>query len=84
MGYTTRPGTEIVDYWPDNTDTELYIVSNSGYSLAAILDIAKEKWPDVSLENITIESEKIHTNCVYYDLYDPCDYTDFIILTYNP
>lgn len=84
MVYSTRPGTEITDFWPDNTDDTIYIVS--GYTdnnLASLLEKAKEKWPEATLEDLDISSEKIHTSCIYYDLYDGSDYTDFIIITYN-
>jgi len=33
------------------------------------------------LEDIQITSEKIHTGCLTYDLYDSSDYTEFVILT---
>jgi hypothetical protein len=35
------------------------------------------------MEDIEVTSEKIHTHCIYYDLYDAGDYTDFIVLKYN-
>jgi hypothetical protein len=83
MGYKKRPGTEITDFWPDDTDTEIYIATNGGsLPLADLFSKAKEKWPDATLENIEITSEKIHTDCIYYDLYDAGDYTDFLIIKY--
>lgn len=81
MGYSTRPGTKIQDFWPDDTDTEMYIQSDSVSSLQDLLDRAREKWPDASMGQIRITAEEIHTACLGYDLYDPIDYTDFIILT---
>lgn len=83
MGQTTRPGTSITDYWPDDTDTQMYIPSSSSLNLMDLFDKAKEKWPElVNAEQIEVTSEKIHTHCIYYDLYDAGDYTDFIVLTY--
>jgi len=35
------------------------------------------------MEDIAVEAEKIHTHCIYYDLYDASDYTDFIVLKRN-
>lgn len=80
MGYSTRFGTEITDFWPDDSDDTLYIASSFGPTLAEILQQAKDKWPDATIENIEITSEKIHTHCIYYDLYDSGDYTDFLVL----
>jgi hypothetical protein len=81
MGYTTRPGTEITDFWPDDTENTMYLPS-SDHSLSELIEHAKKKWPDATLDNIHISSEKIHTACIYYDLYDASDYTDFIIITH--
>jgi hypothetical protein len=83
MGYFIRPGTQITDFWPDDTETEMYVVANSDYSIADLLEMAKEKWPDATPENVSVSSEKVHTNCIYYDLYDSGDYTDFVILKKN-
>lgn len=83
MGYTTRPGTSITDFWPDDTDTRIYIATDGGsLPLADLLAKAKEKWPGATLENTEISCEKIHTHCIYYDLYDAGDYTDFLIIQY--
>jgi hypothetical protein len=84
MGYTKRPGTEITYFWPDDDDTTLHLASSAGITLSEIIDRAKEKWPSATVDDIEIASEKIHTHCIYYDLYDAGDYTDFIILTYCP
>lgn len=81
MGYTTRPGTQIRDYWPDNTDTKIYIhCDTAAPTLAEILQEIEEKWPGSSAENIRISAEKIHTHCLGYDLYDPMDYTNFLVI----
>lgn len=84
MGYSTRPGRHggtIKTYWPDDTEDTLYLTSDSQHSLAAIIELCKEKWPDVDFNDLLFESEKIHTDCLGYDLYDPMDYTDFIIIS---
>jgi len=82
MGYSTRTGTRIRDFWPDDDTNTIYITSDSSPSLADIIEQARDKWgADVSLDDIEITSEKIHTHCLGYDLYDPSDYTDFIIIT---
>lgn len=84
MAYSTRNNSQIKDFWPDDSDTEMYLESGSPRSLKELMEIAKKKWPDAMLSEIDISSEKIHTYCITYDQYDPGDYTDFIVLTYNP
>lgn len=86
MGYGTRSGGygtgSIRTFWPDDTDTEMYIQASdcAKPTLAELLDKINDKWPGSSLENITISAEKIHTDCLGYDLYDAGDYTDFLII----
>lgn len=77
MGYTTRGS--ITDFWPDDTEDKKYLVSDV-INLESLYEKIKEWWPNTHLSNISISSEKIHTSCIYYDLYDPSDYTDFIII----
>jgi hypothetical protein len=87
MGYGTRPGTlghTIRTFWPDDTDTELYLDATQIWSLSDIHARIEDKWPGASSENILMSSEKIHTDCLGYDLYDPSDYTDFIIIRRVP
>ena len=79
MGYTTRPNTQIRDFWPDDTDTTMYIESNS-ITLNDLIRKAQDKWPGIDLNDIAITSEEIHTQCIGYDMYDPFDYTNFIVL----
>lgn len=81
MGYSYRNNGQIKDYWPDDTDDTIYINADDGHDLASIASIVKAKWPHAKLEDISISSEYIHTECLTYDLYDPSDYTNFIILT---
>lgn len=84
MGYSTRPnntGGIIRTFWPDDTDKTMFIQENTPLTLADLLQDIYEKWPGTSLENITISSENIHTDCLGYDLYDAGDYTDFILIT---
>jgi hypothetical protein len=84
MGHGTRRGQlghTIRTFWPDDTGSEMFIDATHSTSMADLMQKIYEKWPDASLENITITSEKIHTDCLGYDLYDSGDYTDFIIIT---
>lgn len=77
MGYTKRG--EITDFWPDDTEDKIYIL-DIGESLATLIEHAKDKWPNTSLGKISIGAEKIHTNCIGYDLYDSSDYTMFLTM----
>ena len=82
MGYGTRSGT-IQTFEPDDTDTEFYLdcgmFGGGSYSLASLIQKAREKWgEDISLEDIEITPEYIHTDCLGYDRYDPTDYTNYL------
>lgn len=84
MGYGTRKGKfggEIQTFWPDDDENRMYIECDKSPTLGDLLFKAQEKWPGVPIANIQITGEKIHTDCLSYDLYDAGDYTDFIILT---
>lgn len=74
-------------YWPEDTDTKFYI-ENQGCGAVTLLDIiekVKQKWgSETGLDKITIEGEHIHTSCIGYDLYDGADWTDFIVVEYDP
>jgi hypothetical protein len=80
MGYTTRPGTSIRDFWPDNDDRAFYgCYQNS--PITELIEQAKSYFGDqFDMEKVIISSEYIHTDCINYDLYSPGDYTNFIVL----
>lgn len=82
MGYSTRPGTSIRDFQPDNDADTLYIQADyKELPLSEILDRARAHFgADVSLEDLTIGAEHIHTQCLGYDRYDSGDYEEFIVL----
>lgn len=69
----------IENFWPQNDENTLYIDSDF-YNLGEIIDLAKEKWPDVDFFNLMVSAEHIHTHCLGYDLYDPSDWTNFIVI----
>lgn len=68
------------EYWPADTEDEMYLLSSSQHSLAEIFDLCKKKWPDADINDLKIESKYIQTYCIGYDKYDPTDYTDFLII----
>ncbi|MNK10018.1 hypothetical protein D3C87_280290 [compost metagenome] len=82
MGYDFRGGGiggKIKTFWPDDDADTMYV----GYAttLAEISQKAKEKWgDDVSLEDLEISADHIHTDCIGYDRYDSDDYTNFIVI----
>lgn len=80
MTYTSRNNGQITDFWPDNDDETIYIESIGGISIPSLIQIAQEKWPNISLSDIEITSEKIHTHCITYDLYDAGDWTEFVVI----
>lgn len=80
MGYSYRNNGNIKDYWPDDDDNTIYRASGCD-SLQDLINLAQEKWPGTSLEDIEITSENIHTSCLTYDLHDSSDYTQFTVLT---
>ena len=84
MGYGTRANGTIKTFTPDNDENTIYLsASILDYTLQEIIELIQEKWPDCSFDDITIEAEHIHTDCLGYDLYDSGDYTDYIIIRRN-
>lgn len=81
MGYSTRNNGQIKTFWPDDTDQKFYIASIVGATLAEYLSIAKEKWPDATLNSISILAERIHTDRLMREAYDSGDYMNFIVMT---
>jgi hypothetical protein len=81
MGYGYRAGS-IRTFWPDDTDTEIYISETC--TLEQIRSWIADKWPGASMANISISSEHIHTDCLGYDCYDSGDYTTFIVIRRTP
>lgn len=90
MGYYTRPNTYggvIQCFEPDNDEKTLYIEAQySGISLMDLIQKISDHFGPESIsllqaQDFTIEVENIHTDCLYYDLYDSNDYTDYIKIT---
>lgn len=80
MGYGTRNNGQIKTYWPDDDENTLFIPRSE--TLSVLLDRIKSHFgEDVDFDSLDIEAQKIHTNCLTYDLYDPSDHTDFLVIT---
>lgn len=66
--------------YPVDTDEEIWIASE-GKTLSDLIAAAKEKWPDVNVEDINIESVNHHQYCIYYDMHDSSDYVQYFVLS---
>ena len=68
-------------YTPESTPNKLYYLANDETSLASLMDIARAHFgsPFEPCDYI-ISSEYIHTRCIGYDLYDPTDYDNYIVV----
>jgi len=80
MGEYIREGTTIRDFTPDDDENTIYIPVSA--TLTEIIDRCTEKWgKDISFDDLTIEAEYIHTECLGYDLHDPSDNTNYLSIT---
>lgn len=71
----------IKNYTPENSATTLHILSGFALSLSELIEQAKAHFgQDISLDDLNIRSEKIHTRCITYDLYDGADWDDYLII----
>lgn len=80
MGYTYRNNGAITDFWPDNTEDELYLADNGGITVVDLLGEIHCHFGEMDLEQIEISSENIHTSCLTYDSHDSSDYTQFVVV----
>ncbi|ARV76811.1 hypothetical protein PHABIO_180 [Pseudomonas phage Phabio] len=71
---------------PDDTETEFYIDANQNpQRMSTILDLARIKWgQEVTTDDLIIEPEHIHTQCLGHDCYDGFDYTNYLRIEYAP
>lgn len=68
-------------FWPDTTDSELWIEATyASTSLAHLMEQAKDHFGTFEPEQLLISPERIHTSCLYYDAHDPSDWTNFLKL----
>lgn len=83
MGYT-KDG-RITNFTPDDTDQEFYIEATcQDIDLLEILTQAREKWGQhLQYGDLRVRPEKIHTRCIYYDLHDPSDWDDYLVISLN-
>lgn len=69
-------------YTPQNTDNTLFIENYGELNISHMITLAMRHFgDDFNFEDFSIRGEKIHTRCINYDLYDPLDWDDYIIIT---
>jgi hypothetical protein len=81
MGHSTRNGGRIQTFHPNDKDSKFYIASSE--NMGELMLRIKTKWPDIDISNIgeiQITTEYIQTDHIGYDLYDPSDYTCFLVI----
>lgn len=87
MGHFTRgsgvwPDVKIRCFEPDNDENTLWIdINYSSISISEILERCSDHFGKTTLDELTIEAENIHTDCLGYDEYDPTDYTMYLKIT---
>lgn len=81
-----RDTRNIKHYEPDNSDNTLYIRTSDtrNITMDELLEKIQNHFGDVSMSNLAISSEYIHTRCITYDKYDPGDYDNFIVIERIP
>lgn len=68
--------------FPVDEDDTIWVES-SGKTILDLIELAKEKWPDVPFEDISIDAVHHHQYNIYYDLHDSSDYVNYFVLEYS-
>ena len=80
MGYYITL-TGIHCFEPDNTEDTLYINSSGGLDFADIIERIESHFKiPFHPSDFLITAERIHTYCIYYDMYDSSDHTNYIVI----
>ena len=66
--------------YPADDEKTIYLADNGGISLKQIHEAIEEKWPGANLALVEISAEHRHVTCLTYDLYDPTDYQNYIVI----
>lgn len=70
---------QMTNCFPEDEDDTMWV--QSGKTIKDLMELAKEKWPNVAFEDISIDSVNHHQYCIYYDLHDSSDYVDYLVLS---
>lgn len=66
--------------WPDETATTAY---RTEISLDNLQELVNRKWPEATPDQISIKTENIRTRPGCECCYNPADYTDFLVITFE-
>lgn len=72
---------------PQNDEKTLYIYTgmDSGGQTTSFVDLMEQIYShfgeDTLITELDITSERFHTRCIYYDLYDPFDHDCYLVIT---
>lgn len=77
--YRDEKDGQMVNRYPVDEDDTMWVVS--GTTIKALMALARNKWPDVEFEDVSIDSVHHHQYCIYYDLHDSSDYVDYLVLS---
>jgi len=68
--------------YPEDDENTIYLQANySCFTLSQILSSARHKWgAEIDLNNISINPEYRHVECLGYDRYDAGDYINYIVI----
>lgn len=75
----------IKNFEPTNDKNTLYIFSgHGGFSFDELNKSIRDHFgEDIDFDTLSIASEYIHTRCITYDLYDPADYDNYLVVSRN-
>lgn len=69
-------------FYPKDMDNRVY---RKEIDLGDLVTLAKEKWgEDVDLSLVAISAVQIQTSSIGYDKCYSIDYTDYVVIEYNP
>ncbi len=70
------------DNYPNNDEDTLYInTACCAISITDLLEVAQAHFgEDITVDELSIEADYIHTRCITYDRYDSSDYDNYIII----
>lgn len=68
--------------YPQDDENTIYIADHGQHiNLLEINELVIKKWPGISLSDVIISAEHRHVAHLGYDLYDPTDYQDYIVIS---
>lgn len=69
-----------IDSFPVETEKGFWIETSCEVSLSTVLEKVQEKWPGVSLDDVSIEAVNHHQYATGYDLHCPGDYVQYLYI----